>query len=35
MKNIMIKDYQHHEGFSRSQVELIAGRVSAVNECFY
>ena len=35
MKNIMIKDYQHHEGFSRSQVELIAGRVSAINECFY
>ena len=27
--------YQHHEGFSRPQVEVIAGRVSALNECFY
>ena len=35
MKNILIKDYQHHEGFTRSQVELIAGRVSALNGCFY
>jgi hypothetical protein len=35
MKNILVKDYQHHEGFTRAQVELIAGRVSALNECFY
>ena len=35
MKNVFVADYQHHEGFTRSQVELIAGRVSALNECFY
>ena len=35
MKSILIKDYQHHEGFTRAQVELIAGRVSARNACFY
>ena len=35
MKNILIKDFQHHENFTRAQVELIAGRVSALNECFY
>ncbi len=35
MKSILIKDFQHHEGFTRSQVELIAGRISACNECFY
>lgn len=35
MGSILVKDYQHHEGFTRSQVELIAGRVSALNECFY
>jgi len=28
-------NYQHHEGLSRAQVELIAARVSAFNECFY
>ena len=27
--------YQHHEGLTRAQVEVIAGRVSAINECFY
>ena len=27
--------YQHHEGLSRAQVELVAGRISAFNECFY
>lgn len=35
MKNILIKDFEHHEGFTRAQTELIAGRVSALNECFY
>ena len=27
--------FQHHEGFTRSQVEIVAGRISALNECFY
>ena len=34
-KNILIADYQHHEGLTRSQVEVVAGRVSALNECFF
>ena len=28
-------DYQHHEGLTRPQVEVVSGRVSAINECFY
>ena len=28
-------DYQHHDGLTRPQVEVVAGRVSAINECFY
>ncbi len=28
-------DYQHHAGLTRPQVEVIAGRVSALNDCFY
>lgn len=35
LKNILEPQYQHHEGFTRSQVEIVAGRVSALNECFY
>ncbi len=35
MDSILIKDYQHHEDFSRAQTETVAGRVSAINECFY
>ena len=35
MNSILIKDYQHHEEFSRAQAETVAGRVSAINECFY
>ena len=35
MNSILIKDYQHHEDFSRAQTETVAGRVSAINECFY
>lgn len=35
LKNILEPDYQHHEGFTRAQVEIVAGRVSALNECFY
>ena len=27
--------FQQHEGLTRPQVELLAGRVSAINECFY
>lgn len=28
-------DYRHHAGLSRAQVEVVAGRVSVLNECFY
>ncbi len=35
MEKILIPDYEHHEGFTRSQAETVAGRVSAINECFY
>jgi AhpD family alkylhydroperoxidase len=28
-------DYNHHEGLTRPQVEVVAGRVSAINDCFY
>ena len=27
--------YSHHPSLSRPQVEIVAGRVSALNECFY
>lgn len=32
---IMIADYKHHEGLTRSQAEIVAARVSALNECFF
>ena len=35
MGNIFIPDYQHHQGFTRAQCEVVAGRVSALNECFF
>lgn len=35
LKNIMDPKYDHHEAFTRAQVEVVAGRVSAINECFY
>jgi len=35
LKNILIPDYQHHEGLTRAQSEVVAGRVSAFNECFF
>ena len=35
LQHIMVADYQHHEGFSRAQSEIVAGRVSALNECFF
>jgi hypothetical protein len=28
-------EYQHHEGLSRPQAEVVAGRVSVLNDCFY
>jgi hypothetical protein len=28
-------DYQHHDGLTRPQAEVVAGRVSALNDCFY
>ena len=34
-KNFMEFDYQHHEGLSRPQAEIVASRVSVLNECFY
>jgi len=35
VKNILIADYQHHDGLSRAQSEVVAGRISAFNECFF
>ena len=35
LKHILVADYQHHEGLTRSQSEIVAGRVSAINECFF
>ncbi len=35
LDRILEYDYQHHEGLSRSQVEIVAGRVSALNDCFF
>ena len=32
---IMIPDYKHHEDLTRSQVEIVAARVSALNACFF
>jgi hypothetical protein len=28
-------EYQHHEGLTRPQAEVVAGRESALNDCFY
>lgn len=35
LKKIMNYDHQTHEGLNRVQVEVVAARVSAINECFY
>jgi hypothetical protein len=35
LHRILEADYQHHEGLTRAQAETVAGRVSAINECFY
>lgn len=35
LDRIMDYAYQHHDGLTRPQTEVVAGRVSALNECFY
>ena len=35
LEKIMEFDFDHHDGLTRPQVEVIAGRVSALNDCFY
>jgi AhpD family alkylhydroperoxidase len=32
---IMDPLFEHHKGLTRAQDEIVAGRVSALNECFY
>ena len=35
IRHILERNYKHHDGLTRSQVEVVAGRVSALNECFF
>ena len=35
LEKVIQFDFQHHDGLTRPQVEVVAGRVSALNECFY
>ena len=35
IKHVRDFDHQHHKGLTRVQVEVVAGRVSAINQCFY
>jgi hypothetical protein len=35
LPKVLEPDFQNHEGLIRPQVEVIAGRVSALNDCFY
>jgi hypothetical protein len=28
-------EFNHHDGLTRPQAEVVAGRVSALNDCFY
>lgn len=35
LAKVPVFDHQHHEGLTRPQVEIVAGRVSALNDCFY
>jgi hypothetical protein len=35
LHRIMEYDYAHHDGLSRAQAEVVAGRISALNDCFY
>lgn len=32
---ILDMEYSHHTGLTRPQVEVVAGRVSSINECFF
>lgn len=34
-KRVFDYNYRHHEGLSRPQCEIVAGRISVRNECFY
>ncbi|MBO6782926.1 MAG: hypothetical protein JJ899_06600 [Alphaproteobacteria bacterium] len=35
LPKVPVVEYCHHEGLTRPQVEIVAGRVSALNDCFY
>lgn len=35
LPKVPVVEYCHHEGLTRPQVEIVAGRVSAINDCFY
>lgn len=35
MAQVMVPDHQQHTGVTRAQAEVVAGRVSAINECFF
>ena len=35
LNHVLEYDFQHHDGLTRAQVGVVAGRVSAINECFY
>lgn len=35
LEKIMDFEFNHHDGLTRPQAEVIAGRVSALNDCFY
>ena len=34
-EKLMHLDFSHTKEFDRSQIELVAGRTSLLNECFY
>jgi alkylhydroperoxidase family enzyme len=35
LPKVPVVEYCHHAGLTRPQVEVVAGRVSALNDCFY
>lgn len=35
LPKVPVVEYCHHAGLTRPQVEIVAGRVSAINDCFY
>lgn len=35
LPKVPVVEYCHHDGLTRPQVEIVAGRVSAINDCFY